>query len=283
MAASSRLYCFTSISLQNVWRLHNVGLLILCSLLKSGFFAAAATSPSLSHNYKDALTKSLLFLEVQRSGKLPLNQWVTYTHTQLSTHHYSGQVDLSGGYYDAGDNVKFGFPMALGAIENTAGFQSAGELSNVRQAIRWGTDYLVKASTVPKRLWVQVREAEADHQCSERPESMKTPRTSVQINASNPGTEVAAETAAGALAAASIVFQCGRCLLPASAQRASMVFCFADKYRASNTGECPFYCTYSGYKDELLWLYCRGYLSHGHDKCRSGTLESFKGVRVAMR
>ena len=29
---------------------------------------------SLSHNYKDALTKSILFFEGQRSGKLPPNQ-----------------------------------------------------------------------------------------------------------------------------------------------------------------------------------------------------------------
>ncbi|MCO5583498.1 hypothetical protein L7F22_037409 [Adiantum nelumboides] len=262
MAASSR-YCFNPKSLQNVWRLHNVCLLILCSLLKSGFFAAAATSPtsaSLSLNYSDALTKSLLFLEVQRSGKLPLNQRVTWRGDSALLDGSDVNVDLMGGYYDAGDNVKFGFPMAFtitvlawGALENAAGFQSAGELSNVRQAIRWGTDYLLKASAVPKRLWVQVGEAEADHQCWERPESMRTPRTSVHINASNPGTEVAAETAA-ALAAASIVFQrVDAAYSKRLLKRALMVFRFADRYRASHTGECPFYCTVSGYEDELLW------------------------------
>lgn len=35
-------------------------------------------STSVSHNYRDALTKSILFFEGQRSGKLPPNQRMTW-------------------------------------------------------------------------------------------------------------------------------------------------------------------------------------------------------------
>ena len=73
------------------------------------------------------------------------------------------QVDLVGGYYDAGDNVKFGFPMAFSitllswsAVEFRPNLQKAGQLSNTLNAIRWGTDYLLKAHTGPTELWVQV-------------------------------------------------------------------------------------------------------------------------------
>lgn len=45
-----------------------------------------------------------------------------------------------------------------------------------------------------------------DHRCWERPEDMDTPRNIYRITAQNPGSDVAAETAA-ALAAASIVFK----------------------------------------------------------------------------
>lgn len=45
-----------------------------------------------------------------------------------------------------------------------------------------------------------------DHSCWERPEDMDTKRVAFGINATNPGTELAAETGA-ALAAASIVFK----------------------------------------------------------------------------
>lgn len=68
-----------------------------------------------------------------------------------------------GGYYDAGDNVKYGLPMAFtvtmlawGALHFENELSNAGELDNVRDAIRWGTDYFLKASVSPNQLWVQV-------------------------------------------------------------------------------------------------------------------------------
>lgn len=71
------------------------------------------------------------------------------------------QVDLVGGYYDAGDNVKFGFPMAFtttmlswSVIE--FGGLMKGELQNARQAIRWATNYLLKATAYPDTIFVQV-------------------------------------------------------------------------------------------------------------------------------
>lgn len=69
---------------------------------------------------------------------------------------------MVGGYYDAGDNVKFGLPMAFtttmlawSLIE--FGNQMAGQLNHARDAVRWGTDYLLKAATAaPDTLYVQV-------------------------------------------------------------------------------------------------------------------------------
>lgn len=49
-------------------------------------------------------------------------------------------------------------------------------------------------------------DANADHQCWERPEDMDTPRTLYNITSTSPGSEPAAEAAA-ALAAASLVFK----------------------------------------------------------------------------
>ena len=73
------------------------------------------------------------------------------------------KVDLVGGYYDAGDNVKFGLPMAFtvtmlswGVIEYGKEIGYAGEYSHALEAIKWGTDYFVKAHTQPNVLWVQV-------------------------------------------------------------------------------------------------------------------------------
>lgn len=49
-------------------------------------------------------------------------------------------------------------------------------------------------------------EANRDHACWERPEDMDTPRSVFKIDRNNPGSDVAAETAA-ALAAGSLVFK----------------------------------------------------------------------------
>ena len=68
-----------------------------------------------------------------------------------------------GGYYDAGDNLKFGLPMAFtitmlswGVIEYADLFSGAGEHTHALEAIKWGTDYLIKAHTQPHVLWAQV-------------------------------------------------------------------------------------------------------------------------------
>lgn len=141
-------------------------------------------------DYSDALGKSILFFEGQRSGRLPPNQQLTWRgnsglsdgssyHVYIITwlimlnwtvlymltevlHGIWFQVDLVGGYYDAGDNVKFGLPMAFtttllswSVIEFGSSMQN--HLENAKAAIRWGTDYLLKASTAtPGALYVQV-------------------------------------------------------------------------------------------------------------------------------
>jgi endoglucanase len=123
------------------------------------------------------------------------------------------QVDLTGGYYDSGDNVKFGFPMAFtvtmlawGVVEHTAELAAAGELQHAIAAVRWGADYLARAHTADEVLFVQVGDGSSDHSCWERPEDMDTPRTSYLVDASHPGSDVAAETAA-ALAASAVAFR----------------------------------------------------------------------------
>ncbi|KAG2313115.1 hypothetical protein Bca52824_024672 [Brassica carinata] len=92
-------------------------------------------------------------------------------------------VNLTGGYYDAGDNIKFNFPMAftttmLSWSTFEYGEQMGPELQNARVSIRWATNYLLKCATAtPGKLYVGVGDPNADHKCWERPEDMDTPRT----------------------------------------------------------------------------------------------------------
>ncbi|KAH9314038.1 hypothetical protein KI387_022665 [Taxus chinensis] len=235
---------------------------------------APPCSSSAMPDYKDALSKSILFFEGQRSGKLPPNQRLKWRKDSALHDGSEENVDLVGGYYDAGDNVKFGLPMAfsitmLGWSVIEYGRFMGSDLNHAMDAIRWGTDYLLKATAHPGTVYVQVGDPNADHSCWERPEDMDTPRTVYKITKDNPGSEVAAETAA-ALAAASIVFKKSdpayAHLLLQSAIKVSNNGCidsanlfledgFNNKYRASYTGDvpgaCPFYCSSNGFNDFL--------------------------------
>lgn len=73
------------------------------------------------------------------------------------------QVNLVGGYYDAGDNVKFGWPMSFtvsllswSAIEYRNEISSVNQLSYLRTAIRWGTNFILRSHTSPTTLYTQV-------------------------------------------------------------------------------------------------------------------------------
>ncbi|KAK4747227.1 hypothetical protein SAY87_026264 [Trapa incisa] len=68
----------------------------------------------------------------------------------LRTRTRGENVDLVRGYYDVGDNSKFGLPMA----SNTA--SKWGTQASLAEAIMSGTDYFIKAHTHPNVLWVQV-------------------------------------------------------------------------------------------------------------------------------
>ncbi|KAL5735856.1 hypothetical protein ACOSP7_030317 [Xanthoceras sorbifolium] len=221
-------------------------------------------SSSSSFNYGEALSKSLLYMEAQRSGRLPYHQRVTWRHHSGLTDGLEQGVDLVGGYYDAGDNVKFGLPMAFtitmlswGVIQYGQEISDAGEYDHALEAIKWGTDYFIKAHTHPNVLWAEVGDGDTDHYCWQRPEDMTTSRHAYKVDERNPGSDVAGETAA-AMAAASIVF---RRLNPHYSHlllhHAQQLFEFGDKYRGKYDKSIEivkgYYPSVSGYMDELLW------------------------------
>ncbi|KAL1364302.1 hypothetical protein HN51_012481 [Arachis hypogaea] len=238
-------------------------LLKLISIL-AVFLHLCAYSAIGGHDYGQALSKSILFFEAQRSGVLPHNQRVSWrSHSGLQDGKASG-VDLVGGYYDAGDNVKFGLPMAFtvtmmswSIIEYGKQMAANGELGHAMEAVKWGTDYFIKAHPQPNVLYGEVGDGNSDHYCWQRPEDMTTDRHAYKVDPSNPGSDLAGETAA-AMAAASIVFRHSNPSYSAELLRhAYQLFDFADKYRgkydSSITVAQKYYRSISGYNDELLW------------------------------
>ncbi|VFQ82848.1 unnamed protein product [Cuscuta campestris] len=228
------------------------------------FYANNNNNGAASFDYKDALSKAILFFEGQRAGKLPSSQRVKWRGDSALDDGKPEKVKLSGGYYDAGDNVKFTWTMAFSvgllswsAIEYEGNIVLAGEMRHLREAIQWGSNFLINAHVTSKgstlAFYAQVGEGTADHNCWERPEGMDTPRTLYKITPSSPGTELAAEAAA-ALAAASVVFQKSNPKYSTKLlQHSKLLFAFADQNRGTFSLSSPFYTSYSGFQDELVW------------------------------
>ena len=73
------------------------------------------------------------------------------------------KLDLSKGMYDAGDLMKFGFPMAFTAtVLSWAILEYGGQMAVVNQldpaqdSLKWITDYLINAHPEENVLYVQV-------------------------------------------------------------------------------------------------------------------------------
>jgi hypothetical protein len=58
---------------------------------------------------------SMMFYEAQRSGKLSFNNRIKWRGDSGLHHRAPDGRDVTGGWYDAGDNVKFNLPMAWSA------------------------------------------------------------------------------------------------------------------------------------------------------------------------
>ena len=179
------------------------------------------------HNYKWLIRNSLLFYETQRSGNLTDDNRIKWRGDSLWFDHGTTQegkrVDLSGGYYDAGDTIKFGFPlaytmtiMAWGGIDFYRSYEMTDELTNLLKAVKWGIDWMDKAvirtETDITEVFVQVGNPDKEHKLWNRPEDFAESgdgyfeRPAFSLTKDKGGTDCLMEYVA-AFAAASLLYK----------------------------------------------------------------------------
>ncbi|OAY77382.1 Endoglucanase 24 [Ananas comosus] len=117
---------------------------------------------AINQKYADALGIALQFFQVQKSGKLVNNKISWRGDSALDDGREAG-LDLSKGMYDAGDHMKFGFPMAYTAtVLSWSILEYGDQMSAVKQlnpaldALKWITDYLINAHPSDNVLYIQV-------------------------------------------------------------------------------------------------------------------------------
>merc|ERR1712012_606527 len=161
--------------------------------------AGSGECPAGKYDYCEVLDKSMLFYEAQRAGHLPADERVKWRgDSNLGD-------DPQGGYYDAGDFLKFGFPaaamttnLAWGAISFLEGYNTCGELEDIKKTIKWSTDYMIDANRLQTdgELIGQIGLGDADHGYWGRPEDMNMYRPVFSVSPSSPGSDLAGESAA---------------------------------------------------------------------------------------
>lgn len=214
-------------------------------------------------NYGEALQKSILFYELQRSGDI--DEKTARCNWRGDSGMNDGAdvgLDLTGGLYDAGDNVKFNLPMAYTATmlswsvyEDKDAYVKSGQLDYALGNIKWICDYLIKCHPSADVYYYQVGDGNADHAWWGPAEVMQMNRPAFKVDKNSPGSTVSGEAAA-ALAACSVVFKdidksySEKCLT-----HAKQLYNFADstKSDAGYTAANGFYSSFSGFYDELIW------------------------------
>ncbi len=232
--------------------------------------ARAAPSPTGEFNYAEALQGSMLFYASQRSGTLPPDNPVSWRGDSDLTDGSDNGVNLTGGYHDAGDLVKFGLPeawamnmLAWGLIDHQPGYTAAGQYQAALANLRWGDDYIISAHTAPNVFYGQVADPGTDHQFWGPAETNPTVRPSYAVTASCAGSDLVGQAAA-TLAASSIAFKTADPKYSAALlSQAQSLFTLADtdlgNYSKCITKAVGFYDSFSGYWSQLvaaeIWLY----------------------------
>ncbi|MCV9910368.1 glycoside hydrolase family 9 protein [Brucella sp. HL-2] len=227
-------------------------------------------------DYSSALNLSMQFYYAQYSGDLPTDFPISWRGDSFLNDGADVGVNLSGGWFDAGDLIKFGLPMAYsattlawGAIDYKDGYQQSGAYEDVINHLKFVTDYLMRAydnGGTPEDvsddvLYVQVGDPYQWHNNRWGPPETapendpNLSRVTLAASANKPAGDIAGETAA-AMASTSIALRADGQIVLADQllAEAEQLFKFAEAYPTMFTDGLTdgFYGSYDA-DDELAW------------------------------
>lgn len=112
------------------------------------------------------ISVELIFIRVKShnvsAGKL-VNNKISWRGDSAVKDGSQEKLDLSQGMYDAGDHMKFNFPMAYTAtvlswaiLEYGNQMKGVGQLEPAEDSLKWITDYLINCHPKDDVLYIQV-------------------------------------------------------------------------------------------------------------------------------
>ncbi|EFA80815.1 putative glycoside hydrolase [Heterostelium album PN500] len=242
-------------------------------------------------DYCVPLYASLMFYKAQRAGKLPDNDVPWRADSVLNDGQDLG-IDLSGGYFDAGDYIKFTFPLAY--VMTTLGWSYVQFQDNIvnkchlqdeyLSVLKYGTDWIMNAHYDANHLVTQV-DVMNSHSAWNKPSDIDYKRTLFTVDNTQKCTDVAMQSAS-ALAMASLAFASTnptystQLLTKAKSLYTLGKNCPAGTMVVPDTSQGY---SSSGYQDEQIWASICMYLATGRSTSTTyysdltGSLQALQG------
>ncbi len=179
--------------------------LLMVSILIS-FLIPSASFAAGSVDYATAFKDSILFFDANKCGNdVAVDNF--FSEWRGACHIEDGKdvgVDLTGGFHDAGDHVKFGLPQGYAAAilgwslyEYRDVFDSTGNTKKMLSTLKYFTDYFLKSHPNATTFYYQCGEGEEDHKYWDAPEKQTYDRPTYYVaNASHPASDVLGMTSA---------------------------------------------------------------------------------------
>jgi endoglucanase len=218
-------------------------------------------------DYGSAMDAAIKFFDANRCGPDAGTGNVFSWRGACHTGDKDGSVDLTGGYHDAGDHVKFGLPQCWSAAIIAWAMYEFPDVFESRKAayfrmLKWFTDYFLKCHPSAGVFYYNIGDGNADHGYWGPPEDQTGARPVLKAP---PGSDVCGEAAA-TLALMSMIYKstdesyAQKCLTAAKEIYAiALANCNSiATARSSDGAGGNFYKTSSHYDDMCwgcIWLY----------------------------
>lgn len=210
-------------------------------------------------NYVDAFAKSILFYEANWCGPDAGNNRIKWRGPCHCDDGKDVGLDLTGGFHDCGDHVKFGLPQCASAstlawayYEFSDVFIDKGQDEYMLNILKHFCDYFMKCYPEENKFYYQCGDGDVDHQYWGPPELQTYDRPTYYVaTPENPGSDVAGDSAA-ALALMYINYKdrdleyAEKCL-----KYAKDLYTFGMTYRGNSKAQS--YYLPRDYLDELMW------------------------------
>lgn len=168
------------------------------------FILLMTTVTGFAYNYSDAIEKGIWFFDANKCGPdVDLDNVCSSWRSACHTGDSDGSIDLTGGYHDAGDHVKFGLPQFWSAsilgwtlYEYRDLFDREGLTTKMLNTLKYFTDFILKCHSNSTTLYYEVGDGDQDHGYWGPPENQTGSRPVKKADLSSTGSDVCGQAAA---------------------------------------------------------------------------------------